>query len=97
MNLSKPSICNYLRDCKAVGMYKSKNPNQVKAASLNKKDIEAKLNLIRRGMRAGKSLLQIESEICQRPIEKHSQIINHFIIRHHTVPKMAAAFRRDYG
>ena len=97
MNLSKPSICNYLRDCKAVGIYKAKNPNQVKAASLNKKDIEAKLNLIRRGMRAGKSLLQIESEIYQRPIEKHSQIINHFIIRHHTVPKMAAAFRRDYG
>ena len=30
-------------------------------------------------------------------IYKHSQIINHFIIRHHTVPKMAAAFRRDYG
>ena len=48
-------------------------------------------------MRAGKSLLQIESEIYQRPVEKHSQIINHFIIRHHTVPKMAAAFRRDYG
>ena len=96
MDLSKPSICNYLRDCKAIGIYKAKNPNQIKAASLSKKDIESKLNLIRRGMRAGKSLLQIESEVYQRPIEKHSQIFNHFIIRHYTAPKMAAAFRRDY-
>nr|BAR25694.1 RNA polymerase sigma factor RpoD [uncultured Mediterranean phage uvMED]BAR25737.1 RNA polymerase sigma factor RpoD [uncultured Mediterranean phage uvMED] len=97
MNLSKPSICNYLRSCKVIGLYKAKNPNQIKAASLNKKDIESRLNLIRRGMKAGKSLLQIESEIYQRPEKEHTQILNHFIVRHHTVPKMAAAFRREYG
>ena len=60
LNLSKPSITNYLKDLKLAGLYTNVNENQVEATSLDDDLVEERLNKVREALIAGQHLHSIK-------------------------------------
>ena len=59
MNLSKPSITNYIRDLKMAGLYTNVNQNQIEAISLNDELVQERLNKVRDDLIAGQKISKI--------------------------------------
>lgn len=60
LNLSKPSITNYLKDLKLAGLYTNVNESQVEATSLDDDLVEERLNKVREALIAGQHLHNIK-------------------------------------
>lgn len=60
MNLSRPSITNYIRDLKMAGLYTNVNQNQIEAISLNDELVQERLNKVRDDLIAGQKISKIK-------------------------------------
>ena len=86
LNISQPMVSNYLRDLKTAGLYEAQNKSQVDAVSLNKEEIDYRLNLIRNKIIEGVPLHEIDVGVGSVP---------HFISRQFLKPHF---FNQDgYG
>ena len=89
LNCSVGLIVKLLRDLKQIGLYRNPtlNQNQVASVSLDKEQINKKLDWIREGLTNGKTLRDLEKEI--GTTKQSSQVLLNFITRHHYMPKIA--------
>lgn len=89
LSCSTALITKLLRDLKQIGLYRNPrlNQNQVASVSLDKEQINKRLDWIREGLRNGKTLRDLEKEIGST--KPSSQVLFHFITRHHYMPKIA--------
>lgn len=89
LSCSVAQITKLLRDLKQIGLYRNPklNQNQVASVSLDKEQINKKLDWIREGLTNGKTLRDLEKEIGNT--KQSSQVLFHFITRHHYMPKIA--------
>ena len=77
LNISKPTLTNYLRDLKTAGLYEAHSDSQVDAVSLKKEEVDNRLNLIRYKIIEGEPLHSMDVGVGSVP---------HFIVRHFLKP-----------